>query len=111
MDSVTIKHIEDLMNRSQISTMKLGNKTTVVSVVLPNGFIIVESSSCVDPANYDEKLGYAICVSRIQSKLWELEGYLLQENKYQNELFRQEEYDEARKEALINTKNGEDDEG
>ena len=45
---------------------------------LPNGFIIVESSSCVDPANYNQSLGEQICMDKIVGKIWYLEGYKLQ---------------------------------
>jgi len=56
----------------------MGEKTTVVKVTMLNGFEIVESSSCVDPANYDEELGRKICMERIRNKIWELLGFLLQ---------------------------------
>jgi len=53
-------------------------KTTVVKATLVNGYLITESSSCVDPANYDEKLGQEICMKRIKDKIWELLGFMLQ---------------------------------
>lgn len=55
-----------------------GEKTTVVKATLANGFEIVESSSCVDPANYDHEIGVSICVSKIKDKLWSYLGFLLQ---------------------------------
>lgn len=61
-----------------VQTATLGEKTTIVSVTLVNGFEIVESSSCVDPNNYDEKLGEEICLGRVKNKVWELLGFLLQ---------------------------------
>ena len=36
-------------------------------------------SSCVDPKNYDEKIGKDICMGRIKNKIWELLGFLLQQ--------------------------------
>lgn len=59
-------------------TVTMGGKTTVVRAVLKNGFVIVESSSCVSAENYDEKLGEEICMERIRNKIWELLGFLLQ---------------------------------
>ena len=53
-------------------------KGTIVTVRLPNGFVLVESSACVDPANYDHAIGYESCMKRIRDKLWLLEGYRLQ---------------------------------
>lgn len=57
---------------------KIGDKTTVVRGILINGFEIIESSSCVDPANYSQELGAEICKGRIKNKVWELLGFLLQ---------------------------------
>lgn len=59
-------------------TQTMGENTTVVRCVLKNGFVIVESSSCVDPANYSEKMGTEICMGKIKDKIWELLGFLLQ---------------------------------
>lgn len=57
---------------------KLDDKTTVVKATLVNGFEIVESSSCVDPKNYDAEIGINICLKKIEAKVWELLGFLLQ---------------------------------
>lgn len=56
----------------------LGEKTTMVRVVLKNGFEIIESSSCVDKSNYDEEIGTEICLKKIEDKIWYLLGFLLQ---------------------------------
>ena len=53
-------------------------KCTVVAVQLSNGFILIESSACVDKENYDLEIGKEICLEKIKNKLWELEGYKLQ---------------------------------
>ena len=65
-----------------VESVKLGEKTTVTQVTLVNGFVITESSSCVDPANFDMAMGEQICVERIENKIWELLGFLLQTAKY-----------------------------
>jgi hypothetical protein len=57
---------------------KLDDKTTVVKATLVNGFEVVESSSCVDPANFDQEVGISICLERIKNKVWMLLGFLLQ---------------------------------
>ena len=59
-------------------TFTLGEKTTVVWVTLANGFEMVESSACVDPANYDETIGIEICRDKIKDRIWNLLGFLLQ---------------------------------
>lgn len=75
---VTPEQIAAILAASKVEDVKMGEKTTVVSVTLPNSFVIVQSSSCVDPKNYDHELGKQICMKRIEDKVWELEGYLLQ---------------------------------
>lgn len=79
-NTVTQEQINKILLKSQVVTQTVGSKTTIVHCTLPNGFIIVESSSCVDPANYNEELGHNICMQRIENKLWELEGYKLQDS-------------------------------
>ena len=76
--SVTVEDIDHIMGSSAVATSKLGQKTTVVCVTLPNGFEMVASSSCVDPANYNHQVGVDICLNRIRDRIWELEGYVLQ---------------------------------
>lgn len=74
--------IEWIVNNSEIKVDTVFDKCTVVSCRLPNGFVIVESYACVSPENYDEEMGVDICLNKIANKLWELEGYRLQEELY-----------------------------
>ena len=48
---------------------------TVVHCKLPCGFVVTETSACIDPANYDREIGTGICMKRIEDRVWELEGY------------------------------------
>jgi len=57
---------------------KWGDKTTVVHAILVNGFIITESSSCVDPSNFNMDIGESICKEKINNRLWEMLGFMLQ---------------------------------
>jgi len=68
--------VDDFIANYEVHTF--APKTTVVKATLVNGYIITESSSCVDPTNYDEKLGQEICMKRIKDKIWELLGFMLQ---------------------------------
>jgi hypothetical protein len=79
MNTVTLAHITALLAISTWSDTKIGEKTTVVCLTLPNGFEVIESSGCVDPANYNHALGVEICKKRITDKVWMLEGYALAE--------------------------------
>ena len=74
--SISQKMVDDFIVAQEVST--LGDKVTVVRVTLRNGFELVESSACVSPENYDEKLGAEICMEKIKDKVWFLLGFLLQ---------------------------------
>jgi hypothetical protein len=77
-NTITKAHIDELLSRSVRTDQRMGDKTTVVCLKLPNGFEIVESSGCVDPANYNHEMGVKICMERIVNRVWQLEGYRLQ---------------------------------
>ena len=75
-------HVENILDRSEVSVIKAFDKCTIVACKLPNGFVIVESSSCIDPKNYNSKIGIENCMKRIKNKIYELEGYKMQDEYY-----------------------------
>ena len=78
-NKVTQEKIEKIINESEFQTFhKVFGKQCIVVAKLPNGFTVVGESACVDPSNYDEKIGENIAKNRIKERLWELEGYRLQ---------------------------------
>lgn len=82
-NTITQEDIDRIKKDAVYKTFTIFDKCTVVACKLPNGFVIVESSACVDPANYDPHLGEQICKERILDKLWELEGYRLQQEVFE----------------------------
>jgi hypothetical protein len=82
---VTQDQIINILSDSDVQVFKMHDKCTVIVCKLPNGFIITESSACVDPANFDEVVGFEICMQRIENKIWELEGYALQKKVYEDD--------------------------
>lgn len=84
-NTVTKQQIDELLAKSEIKVETVYDKVTVVNCKLPNGFVITEASGAVDPANYDEVIGKEICLSRIENKLWELEGYALAKKIHESE--------------------------
>lgn len=74
--SIGPKMVEDFIKETHIST--IGDKTTLVRVILVNGFEIIESSACVDKANYSEEIGAEVCLGKIKDRIWYLLGFLLQ---------------------------------
>lgn len=81
MNKVTKEQIKELIDKSEkVIYHRIFGKQCVVIVKLPNGFTIVGESACVDPTNYVDIVGYDLAMERIESKLWELEGYKLQDS-------------------------------
>jgi len=74
--SVGQKMVDDFIVDYEVFTKK--GKITIVIATLVNGFTIVESSACVDPKNYNEKIGAEICKERIKNQVWNHLGFLLQ---------------------------------
>lgn len=76
MKSVTEEQVNDSIE--SVIDMKVGEKTTLVLLKLKNGFEVVGTSACVDPANYNHEVGVEYAKKRAMDKVWELEGYKLQ---------------------------------
>ncbi|PGE75597.1 Gp49 family protein [Bacillus toyonensis] len=77
-NKITQDDINNILEKTHWTVEEFHGKCTVVVAKLSNGFILTESSACVDPANYDVGIGAEICKERITNKIWELEGYRLQ---------------------------------
>ena len=75
---LTENDIVRVLEASEFYVDTLGEKTTLVRVVLPTGFELVETSACVDPENYSENYGAEICMEKIKDRLWFLMGFTLQ---------------------------------
>ena len=74
--SVSQEMVENFIKEVDVST--IGDKTTLVRVVLVNGFEIIESSACVDKENYSQEIGGEVCLKKIKDKIWMMLGFLLQ---------------------------------
>ena len=74
--SIGPQMVDDFIDK--VESMTMGEKTTVTQITLKNGFIITESSSCVDPKNYSMEIGEEINLEHAKNKIWELLGFLLQ---------------------------------
>lgn len=76
--TVTQEEIDKIFDESIMNVSTIFDKCTVVSIQLKNGFILTETSACVDKSNYNRDLGLKICIQKIKEKIWEFEGYRLQ---------------------------------
>lgn len=75
-NTITEQNVHDFVK--EIDKSQWGDKTTIVNATLANGFIITESSSCVDPDNFNMDIGESICKENIYNKVWSYLGFLLQ---------------------------------
>ena len=79
MHTVTQEEVNKNMQDVLVRTVEeFGKPTTYVTVRMENGFTLRESTTCVDPSNYDENIGKEVCLKRIEDKIWFLLGYTLQ---------------------------------
>ena len=79
-NTVTIEQIQSLLNSAETEEAVFWDKEVVVSYRFPTrgGFTVIGRGACVDPANFDIEIGRQVARKEVESKLWQLEGYLLQ---------------------------------
>jgi hypothetical protein len=77
--TVTPEEVAENMKNVLVRTVvEFGKPCTYVTVRMKNGFTLRESTTCVDPKNYNEEIGKQVCLKRIENKVWYLLGYSLQ---------------------------------
>jgi len=91
-NTVTPEQVKANMQDVIVRTLDdFGKPTTYVTIKMQNGFTLRESTTCVDPANYNEEIGKEICLKRLEDKVWFLLGYQLQEELYIDQLIAEHE--------------------
>jgi hypothetical protein len=85
-NKVTSDQIKSILDNSETQEVVFWDKEVVVSYKLYNGFTILGRGACVDPANFDIEIGRRIAREQAENKLWELEGYLLQNKLYEEKI-------------------------
>ena len=83
-NSITQQDIDDIIANGKTEVITVGEKTTMVIFTTAEGFEMVETSACVDKANYSKQLGTEICLKKIKDRLWAFEGYYLQKELARN---------------------------
>lgn len=73
---ITQEHIDRIIEDSTVHIYDEFGNCTVVVMQLPNGYVLVESSGCIDPDEYDHDLGIDCCVKALERRIWQLEGYI-----------------------------------
>jgi len=72
-------HDIDNKIRSVAYTNLPSGKCVICEIILLNGFSVRGESACVSPDNFDQEIGNKIAYEDARNKIWQLEGYLLQE--------------------------------
>jgi hypothetical protein len=81
MNKVTI---ERLLGKivSETYTILPSGKVLVCELVLENGFSVRGEAAVVSKENFNEEIGRKISKENAINSIWQLEGYLLQEELY-----------------------------
>lgn len=81
--TLSYEFVKSILNSSTITyetkELEQGKKITLCHCQLPNGFVLTETSSCVNPLKYSEKMGVESCMERFENEIWKLYGFFLQE--------------------------------
>lgn len=75
---ITGLHIDNLIEKETYTILPSG-KVMVCELTLQNGFTVRGEAAVVSLANFNEAIGQTISYKNARDKIWELEGYLLQE--------------------------------
>lgn len=77
-NSITSELVNNFIKNIEITTERVfGKLNTVMKYELVNGFVGIESTSCVDEKNYSEEIGKEILIKRLQDKIWFGLGFTL----------------------------------
>lgn len=77
--------VSDINSKIKYTVYQLlqGTTTTICQITLVNGFSVIGTSACVDPKEYNQALGEKYAYEKAFEKLWELEGYLLKQRRFE----------------------------
>ena len=75
---LTPTDIDAVIKGETFTTLPSG-KCVICELTLNNGFTVRGESACVSVKNFDQDIGDDIAFKNARQKVWQLEGYLLQE--------------------------------
>jgi hypothetical protein len=81
MNKVTMERILGKIVSETYTTLPSG-KVLVCELVLENGFSVRGEAAVVSKENFNEEIGRKISKENAINSIWQLEGYLLQEELY-----------------------------
>jgi hypothetical protein len=77
---------EDIKSKivSKTFTTLPSGKTIVCELILENGFSVRGEASVVSLENFVQEIGEEVSYNDAVDKIWQIEGYLLQQKLYEN---------------------------
>lgn len=78
---LTEAEIETIFNESDIEVSTLWDRITIMTVRLPNGFVLNTSATTLTSEDFDVEIGTAICERRIKAKIAQYTGFSLMDSK------------------------------
>ena len=78
---LTSSDIDAVIVEKTFTTLPSG-KVMVCELTLKNNFTVRGEAAVVSKENFNEEIGRKISYENARNKIWELEGYLLQEKLY-----------------------------
>lgn len=79
---LTPKHIDDTILDYTFTTLPSG-KVMVCEITLKNGYTVRGEAAVVSKENFNEEIGKTISLKNARDKIWQLEGYLLQQKLFE----------------------------
>lgn len=73
-------------SKSQLENLSPLSLLTFCVLVMQNGFTVTGESACASPENFNAELGRKIARQNAIAKIWPLEGYLLRQQLYNDEV-------------------------
>ncbi len=80
--SLTLGDILAKVKRADYLVMP-DSTTTVCQLKLENGYTVIGQSACVDPRKFNKAMGEQYAYENALDKIWELEGYLLKQRRFE----------------------------
>ncbi len=80
---LSIEDIKSVIVSKTFTTLPSG-KTIICELILKNGFSVRGESSVVSLENFVQEIGEKIAHDDAVNKVWQVEGYLLQQKLFEN---------------------------
>ena len=84
--SLTLADILAKVKRADYIVMN-DQRTTICQLTLENGYTIIGKSACVDARKFNKAMGEQYAYNDALDKVWELEGYLLKQRRFEAGLY------------------------